>query len=54
MTPICTTPRRARAILLYSVGENGKDDGGRTYGEHDPKNPEHECDDIAVRMPRGK
>jgi hypothetical protein len=30
---------------LYSVGLNGKDDGGRSYG-HDPPG-----DDLAVRMP---
>jgi hypothetical protein len=32
--------------LLYSVGVNGKDDGGRTYGEDPPGG-----DDLVVRMP---
>ena len=31
--------------LLYSVGVNGKDDGGRTYDDNPPG------DDPAVRMP---
>jgi hypothetical protein len=31
--------------LLYSVGANGKDDGGKTYHDDPP------ADDIAVRMP---
>jgi hypothetical protein len=32
--------------LLYSVGVNGKDDGGRTYGEEP-----YGSDDLVVRMP---
>jgi hypothetical protein len=35
----------ADGYLLYSVGQNGKDDGGQTYGE-DPAG-----DDLRVRMP---
>ena len=34
-----------KGYLLYSVGVNGKDDGGRTYGD-DPRG-----DDLRVRMP---
>jgi hypothetical protein len=34
--------------LLYSVGPNGKDDGGKTC-EVDPQ-----CDDLRVRMPLDK
>ena len=45
---------QGEGYLLYSVGENGKDDGGRAYGEHDPKHPDDQCDDIVVRVPRGK
>jgi hypothetical protein len=36
--------------LLYSVGANGKDDGGRTYGEYLPDDLST-GDDIVVRMP---
>ena len=35
----------ANGYLLYSVGVNGKDEGGRTYGENPPG------DDLPVRMP---
>lgn len=43
----------AGGYLLYSVGVNGKDDGGRTYGEGlDEGLPP--ADDLRVRMPRGK
>lgn len=35
--------REGKGYLLYSVGVNGKDDGGRGYGEGG--------DDLAVRMP---
>jgi hypothetical protein len=35
----------ANGYLLYSVGVNGKDEGGRTYGDQPPG------DDLPVRMP---
>jgi hypothetical protein len=35
----------AEGYLLYSVGINGKDEGGRTYGDQPPG------DDLPVRMP---
>jgi hypothetical protein len=34
-------------FVLYSVGANGKDDGGRTYGE-EPLG----SDDIVIRIPQ--
>jgi hypothetical protein len=37
-----------RGYLLYSVGVNGVDDGGQTYGDDPPG------DDLAVRMPLPK
>jgi len=40
--------REESGFLLYSAGHNGRDDGGRTYGE----GAEDEvCDDIAIRVP---
>jgi hypothetical protein len=38
----------AKGYLLYSVGVNGKDEGGRSYDD-DPGG-----DDLPVRMPVGK
>ena len=38
-------PSDGKRLLLYSVGENGQDDGGRGHDD-DPKG-----DDIVVRMP---
>lgn len=35
--------------LLYSVGANGKDDGGKTYGDEP-----YGCDDLVVSMPLPK
>ena len=35
----------ANGYLLYSVGANGKDDGGRSFGDDPPG------DDLVVRMP---
>jgi hypothetical protein len=35
----------AKGYLLYSVGENGRDEGGRSYGDQPPG------DDLCVRMP---
>ena len=46
--------RQGEGYLLYSVGENGKDDGGRGDADRDPKDPKDQCDDIVVRVPRGK
>lgn len=45
--PLLYRPR-ADGYLLYSVGVNGRDDGGRAFYE-DPT-----CDDLAVRMPLPK
>jgi hypothetical protein len=39
--------RKAGGFLLYSVGPNGKDDGGK--GEDDRKNAE-DWDDVTVRV----
>jgi surface antigen len=36
--------------LLYSVGVNGKDDGGKGYEDRNADGPE-EWDDLIVRMP---
>jgi hypothetical protein len=35
--------------LIYSVGANGKDDGGKTFGDEP-----YGCDDLVVRMPLPK
>ena len=43
--------RKGDGYLLYSVGDNGKDDGGKGYD--DRKNSE-DWDDLAVRMSGGK
>ena len=43
--------REGNGYLLYSVGVNGKDDGGK--GEEDAKNGES-WDDLTVCMPGGK
>ena len=40
--------RRDKGYLLYSVGVNGRDDGGRGY---DDRKDGEDCDDIAVRVP---
>jgi hypothetical protein len=48
--------RRGKGYLLYSVGPNGKDDGGRSASD-DPKKYEHAADppdDIAIRTPEEK
>jgi hypothetical protein len=37
--------------LLYSVGRNGKDDGGRSY---DDRKDDEDCDDLAVRISASK
>ena len=43
--------RKGNGYLLYSVGDNGKDDGGK--GRDDAKNGEG-WDDLVVRMSAGK
>jgi hypothetical protein len=40
--------QKGDGYLLYSVGVNGKDDGGKGYGESEGGET---CDDLAVRMP---
>jgi hypothetical protein len=40
--------RKAEGYLLYSVGVNGKDDGGKGY---DDRKPEETWDDLVVRVP---
>lgn len=40
--------RKGDGYLLYSVGVNGKDDGGRGYEDQTVDEP---CDDLVVRMP---
>lgn len=40
--------RKGDGYLLYSVGANGKDDGGRGYEDQTVDEP---CDDLVVRMP---
>ena len=37
--------------LLYSVGPNGKDDGGRNQNDNPDDKNLADCDDIAVRIP---
>jgi hypothetical protein len=38
-----------KGYLLYSVGVNGKDDGGKSYEDH--KKPDDDGDDLVVRVP---
>lgn len=45
--PLVYEPSR-RGFLIYSVGDNGRDDDGRTTDDRD--SPEDEFDDIAVRV----
>jgi hypothetical protein len=44
--------RQADGYLLYSVGPNGRDDGGRGVDDH--KKGDEGWDDIVVRMPSAK
>ena len=44
----CGYKRKAEGYLLYSVGVNGKDDGGRGY---DDCKPGETWDDLVVRVP---
>jgi len=39
--------RKGDRYLLYSVGANGKDDGGKGYEDQTVDEP---CDDLVVRM----
>ncbi len=44
--------RQGDGYLLYSVGSNGKDDGGKTYGDRaSPSYGPGDYDDIVVRVP---
>ena len=47
--------REGEGYVLYSVGPNGVDDGGRNRND-DPDDPKaRDCDDIAIRVPaKGK
>ena len=40
--------RQGKGFLLYSVGPNGKDDGGKTY---DDRKAGEDWDDLVVRVP---
>ena len=44
--------RQDQGYVLYSVGVNKKDDGGRGYDEYNPAGKQ--CDDIVVRVPKDK
>jgi hypothetical protein len=43
--------REEAGYLLYSVGPDGKDDGGRHFSDQPYSEANVECDDIAVRTP---
>jgi hypothetical protein len=43
--------RQGDGYLLYSVGPNGKDDGGRNQSDNPDDEKLADCDDIAVRIP---
>ena len=43
--------RQGDGYLLYSVGPNGKDDGGRNRNDNPDGEKLQGCDDIAVRIP---
>jgi hypothetical protein len=40
--------REGEGFLLYSVGVNGRDDGGKTF---DDRKEDEDWDDLVVRMP---
>ena len=42
--------RDGEGYLLYSVGPNSKDNGGRSHSD-DPKRYDPDADDIAIRVP---
>jgi hypothetical protein len=48
--------REGAGYMLYSVGPNGKDDGGRASWDNDQEFPgeNNGCDDIAIRIPAKK
>ena len=46
--------RDGPGYVLYSVGMNGKDDGGRAYWDHRDGEDASGCDDIAIRVPAKK
>jgi hypothetical protein len=46
--------REESGFLLYSVGPNGNDDGGRTWGDETGSEPKLDHDDIAIRVPARK
>ena len=46
--------RDAAGYLLYSVGPNGKDDGGRAWYDQPYSKENRDCDDIAIRVPAKK
>ena len=47
-TATCTSSLPDNRFLLYSVGPNGKDDGGRGV---DDRTANEDCDNLSVRMP---
>ena len=48
--------REGPGYVLYSVGRNGKDDGGRASWDNDQEHPgdNEGRDDIAIRVPAKK
>ncbi len=46
--------REEAGFLLYSVGPNGKDDGGRSSLDQPGSEELRDCDDIAIRVPAKK
>ena len=48
--PLCYK-RQQFGYVLYSVGKNGKDDGGRSNRDEPQAGDIIDCDDIAVRVP---
>ena len=42
--------RTGGGYLLYSVGPNGKDDGGKSYGDRKGATGTVDCDDVVVRI----
>jgi hypothetical protein len=43
--------REGAGYVLYSVGPNGKDDGGRNYMDEPDSEKNRGCDDIAIHVP---
>jgi hypothetical protein len=46
--------RDGAGYVLYSVGPNGKDDGGRSRFDEPRAEDAGECDDVAIRVPAKK